>query len=98
MAKGFRNGRKNLFKRSNEAVMKSLQHAYHDRKLKKREYRALWIVRINAAVRALDASFTYSRFMNGLKRQNVEINRKLLAELAVNNSDEFTKLVELAKS
>lgn len=98
MAKGYRNGRSNLFKRTNEAVISGLKHAYKDRKAKKSEYRAVWIVRINAAVRSLDANCSYSRFMNGLKKKNVDINRKVLAELAVNNADEFARLLELAKS
>lgn len=96
-AKGFRNGRKNLFKRGNESIISALRHAYRDRKHKKSEYRALWIARINAAVRELDRSFSYSRFMNGLRNANVEINRKVLADLAVHNEEEFSRLVALAK-
>ncbi|MBI4872511.1 MAG: 50S ribosomal protein L20 [Candidatus Riflebacteria bacterium] len=97
MAKGYRNGRSNLFKRTNEAVISGLKHAYKDRKAKKAEYRSLWIVRINAAVRALDAKLNYSLFMSGLRKKNIEINRKVLAELAVNNQPEFSRLLELAK-
>lgn len=98
MAKGYRNGRSNLFKRTNEAVISALKHAYKDCKAKKGEYRALWIVRINAAVRALDANLSYSQFMGALRKKNIDINRKVLAELAVNDSQEFSRLLELAKS
>ncbi|MBI4868316.1 MAG: 50S ribosomal protein L20 [Candidatus Wallbacteria bacterium] len=98
MAKGYRNGRSTLFKRTNEAVISALKHAYKDRKAKKGEYRALWIARINAAVRALEPTFTYARFMDGLRKKNIEINRKVLADLAVSNASEFNRLVELARS
>ena len=94
--KGFRNGRKNLFKRANEALISALTHAYADRKKKKGNFRALWITRINAAVRQINADYSYSRLMDGLKKADVVINRKMLAELAVNNEAAFARLVELA--
>lgn len=96
-AKGFRHGRKNLFKMSKEAVKKALVHSYSGRKKKKGEYRALWITRINAAVRAIDPAYSYSRFINDLKAANIELDRKILAELAVNDSAEFAKIVESVK-
>lgn len=94
--KGFRHGRKNLFKRANEALISALSHAYTDRKKKKGNYRALWITRINAAVRQINEDYSYSRFMSGLKKADVLINRKMLAELAVNNEAAFARLVEMA--
>lgn len=95
-AKGFRHGRKNLIKRSHEAVMSAYIHAFQDRKKKKGDFRTLWIARINAAVRAIDPMLSYSRFMHGLKGASIEVNRKILAELAVNDPQEFARLVELA--
>ncbi|PLX15741.1 MAG: 50S ribosomal protein L20 [Candidatus Muiribacterium halophilum] len=95
-AKGFRLARKNLLKVANEAVMKSLSYSYRDRKTKKREFRKLWITRINIAARKYGIS--YSRFMNGLKKANIDINRKMLAELAVNDEKAFGQIVERVKS
>lgn len=85
-----------LFRRANEAMMKSLKYAYRDRRNRRRELRRLWIARINAAAR--QNGLSYSRFIHGLKQAQVEIDRKVLADLAVNDSDVFAQLVEIAKS
>lgn len=95
-AKGNRGGRKNLIRTSTEAVEKGWNHAYKDRRRKKREFRRLWITRINAAAR--NNGMSYSRFIHGLKEADVEVNRKMLAELAVRDEAAFSELVELAKS
>ena len=95
LAKGYRGAKSKLFRTANQAVMKSLAYAYRDRKAKKREFRQLWIARINAAARANGIS--YSRFMNGLKNNGIEINRKMLAEIAVSDPAAFAKLVEKVK-
>jgi large subunit ribosomal protein L20 len=92
MAKGFYGNSSRNIRTVYDAVDKALSHAYVGRKQKKRQYRGLWIVRINAACRALDVN--YSRFMNGLKKANIELNRKVLADLAVNEPAEFKALVE----
>ena len=94
--KGQYGTRHRLFRRANEAMMKSLRYAYRDRRNKRRELRRLWITRINAASR--QNGLSYSRFMFGLKQAGVELDRKSLAELAVADSSAFTQLVELAKS
>lgn len=91
-AKGQYGGRSRLYKVAVMVVDKGLLSAYKDRKLKKREFRALWIARINAAVRSF--GLTYSAFMNGLKKQNINLNRKSLADLAYNDPSAFAKLVE----
>ena len=96
LAKGFRGSRSKLYRPANEFVMKALKHAYVGRKLKKRDFRKLWIQRINAAARANGMS--YSRFMNGLKLAGVEVNRKMLSEMAINDPQGFAKLVEVANS
>ncbi len=96
LAKGFRGSRSRLFKTANEAVMKSLMHAYIGRKQKKREFRQLWIARINAATRA--NGMNYSTFMNGLKKAGIEVNRKMLSEIAISDAAAFSSLVEKAKS
>lgn len=96
LAKGYRGSKSKLFKTANQAVMKSLVYAYIGRKQRKRDFRKLWITRINAASRMNGLS--YSRFMNGLKKANVEINRKMLADLAVNDEKAFAQLVEKAKA
>jgi large subunit ribosomal protein L20 len=96
MAKGFYGGRKNLFRTAMEAVDKSLQYAYIGRRLRKRDFRKLWIIRINAASR--ENGLSYSRFIQGLKHAKVEINRKMMADLAVNNPQDFTHLAEIAKN
>lgn len=96
LAKGFRGKRRTSFRVANEAVMKSLTHAYIGRKLKKRDFRQLWIARINAAARA--NGMNYSTFMNGLKKAGIEVNRKMLSEIAINDSAAFSQLVEKAKA
>ena len=96
LAKGFRGRRGNVFRIAKEAVMKAGQYAYRDRRNKKRVFRQLWIARINAAARLHDLS--YSRFMNGLKLAGIEINRKVLADLAITDPIAFGQLAEAAKS
>jgi len=96
LAKGYRGCKSKTFKMAKQAVMKSMRYAYVGRKLKKRDFRRLWITRINAAARINGMS--YSQFMNGLKRADINLNRKMLSELAVNNADAFAKLVETAKA
>lgn len=95
LAKGFRGARSKLFKTANQTVIKALSHAYKGRKLKKRDYRKLWITRINAAARMNGIS--YSRFMNGLKLAGIEMNRKMLSEMAIYDKEGFTQLVDVAK-
>lgn len=94
-AKGYYGSRSKTFRPANAAVMKSLHYAYVHRRLKKREFRRLWITRINAASR--QEGMSYSRFINGLRQAGVVINRKMLADLAVNDSKAFSGLVALAK-
>jgi len=94
LAKGFLGARSRIFKVANIAVMKKLKYQYRDRRVLKRNMRSLWIIRINAAVRELGLS--YSKFMNMLKKANIQVNRKMLAELAVNEPDAFKVLVETA--
>ena len=95
MAKGYWGSRSKHFHVANEAVMKALTQAYIGRRLKKRDFRSLWITRISAACKA--NGMNYSTFMHGLKVANIEINRKMLAELAVNDAAAFAQLVETAK-
>ena len=95
LAKGFYGARSKLYKVATQAVDKALLHAYKDRRIKKREFRSLWIVRINAAVRAMGMS--YSQFMNKLKNMDIQLNRKALADLAYNDPKAFTSLVETVK-
>ncbi len=95
LAKGYRGSKSKLFRVANEQVMKSGQYAYIHRRLKKRDFRKLWIARINAAAR--NNGTTYSRMVHGLKVAGVDINRKLLAELAISDPQGFTQLAELAK-
>lgn len=92
LAKGYRGAKSKLFRTANQAVMKSLSYAYRDRKAKKREFRQLWIARINVAARMNGMS--YSVFMNGLKKKGIEINRKMLSEIAVSDPEAFKKLVD----
>ena len=94
-ARGYYGAKSRSYKNAKQQVTKSLQYAYRDRRNKKREIRRLWITRINAAARLNGMS--YSTFIAGLKKQNIEVNRKMLADLAVNDADGFAKLVELAK-
>jgi len=95
-AKGFRGRRNNVFRIANEAVMRAGQYAYRDRRNRKREFRALWIARINAAAR--EHGMTYSVFMNGLKKAAIEVDRKVLADIAVADKPAFQRFVEQAKS
>jgi large subunit ribosomal protein L20 len=94
-AKGFTGGRSKLYRSAKEAVNRSLVYAFRDRRARKRDFRKLWIARINAAARLNGMS--YNKFINGLKKSNVEINRKVLAEMAVNDSEAFSKLAEIAR-
>ncbi|MGH8751270.1 MAG: 50S ribosomal protein L20 [Burkholderiales bacterium] len=95
-AQGFRGRRKNVYRIAKEAVMKAGQYAYRDRRVRKREFRALWIARINAAAR--EHGLTYSRFMSGLKKAAIEVDRKILADLAVSDKPAFAKIAEQAKA
>ena len=95
LAKGYFGSKSKLYRVARQQVMKSLMYAYRDRKARKRDFRKLWITRINAAARIHGLS--YSRMMNGLKKAGVEINRKMLADLAVNDKNAFAELVKLAK-
>ncbi|UCE02690.1 MAG: 50S ribosomal protein L20 [Candidatus Latescibacterota bacterium] len=94
-AKGYRGGKSRLYKTAKEAVERSLQYAFRDRRARKRDFRRLWIIRINAAAR--QHGLSYSTLMSGLRQSQVEINRKVLAEMAVNDAEGFQKLVETAK-
>ena len=96
LSKGFYGQKSKVFRAANPAVMRSLASAYVGRKLKKRQYRQMWIARINAAARMNGLS--YSKFMFGLKTAGIEMNRKMLAELAVNDAAAFTKLADAAKA
>jgi len=96
LAKGYFGAKSKLFKMAKQAVMKSLNYAYNDRRLKKRDFRSLWIARINAAARINGLS--YSRFISGLKKSGIELNRKVLADMAVNDAAGFAQLAELAKT
>ncbi len=96
LAKGFRGTRSKLFKVANQAVMKSLKYAYRDRRNKKRDFRRLWITRINAAARLNGLS--YSRFINGLMKSGIELNRKFLADIAVREPAAFALIAEKAKA
>jgi large subunit ribosomal protein L20 len=96
LAKGFRGRRKNVFRIAKQAVMKAGQYAYRDRRAKKRVFRRLWIARINAGSRAL--GLTYSKFIAGIKKASIEIDRKVLADMAVNDPAAFASIVEKAKA
>lgn len=96
-AKGYYGRRKSTFKVARQAVDKANQYATRDRHNRKRDFRALWIQRINAAVRAHDEALTYSRFINGLSLAGIEVDRKVLADLAVNEPDAFAAIVDQAK-
>lgn len=95
LAKGYYGGKSKLYRVANETVMRALRNAYVGRKLKKRDFRKLWIARINAAARVNGLS--YSKFINGLKLAGVDINRKMLADIAVNDEAAFAELVNVAK-
>ena len=94
-AKGYYGAKSKLYRPANQAVMKSLNYAYSGRKQRKRDFRKLWISRINAAARL--NGMNYSTFISGLKKANIEINRKVLSEMAIQDPEGFTKLVEIAK-
>ena len=96
LAKGYRGAKSKLYRTANEAVMKSLTYAYIGRKQKKRDFRRLWITRISAACKMNDIN--YSRFMNGLKKAGIVLNRKMLSEIAIADAAAFTALVEKAKN
>lgn len=96
LAKGYWGAKSKQYRAATEQVARSLRYAYTGRKLRKRDFRRLWITRINAAARLNGMS--YSTFINGLKKQNIEVNRKMLADLAVNDPAAFAKLVEIAKA
>ena len=96
LAKGYRGRRKNVYRVAKQAVMKAGQYAYRDRRAKKREFRRLWIARINAGSRAL--GLTYSKFIAGIKKASIEIDRKVLADMAVNDPAAFASIVEKAKA
>ena len=95
LTKGQKGSKHALFRRANEAMLKSLWYAYRDRRARKRDFRRLWITRINAAAR--QNGLSYSRFMNGLTEAGVGLNRKVLADMAVNDVEAFARLVEVAK-
>lgn len=95
-AKGYYGRRKNVYRVATQAVTKAGQYAYRDRRQRKRQFRALWIARINAAAR--ECGLSYSRFMNGLKKANIEIDRKVLADIAVFDKNGFAALAEQAKA
>lgn len=95
LARGYYGAHSRSYRRAMEAVLKAGEHAYRDRKLKKRNFRRLWITRINAAVR--QHGLSYSRFINGLKKAGIQLNRKALAELAVTDPDAFAKIVARVK-
>ena len=94
LAKGYFGSKHTLYKTAHEQVMRSLAYAYRDRKNRKRDFRKLWISRINAACKL--NGMKYSRFINGLDRAGIEVNRKMLAEMAINDAQSFAKFVELA--
>jgi large subunit ribosomal protein L20 len=95
LAKGYRGGRRRLYRSAREGIDKALCYAFRDRRVRKREFRNLWIIRINAAVRPLGLS--YSRFINQLDKANIKLDRKVLADLAVFYPEDFSRIVELAQ-
>ena len=95
-AKGYYNARSKVYKVAKQAVMKSGQYAYRDRRVRKRDFRSLWIARINAAAR--ECGLSYSRFINGLTKATIEIDRKVLADIAVHDKQAFAALAEKAKA
>ena len=96
LAKGFRGGRSKLFRTAADAVDKSLMYAYRDRRTKKRQFRKLWIARINAGARQTKFALSYSKFIQGLKLAQIDIDRKILAEIAISDFNAFSKIVEQA--
>ena len=95
LAKGYWGAKSKQYRTASEQVRRSLRYAYEGRKMRKRDFRRLWIVRINAAARL--SGMSYSTFINGLKKKNIEVNRKMLADLAVNDAAAFAQLVQIAK-
>lgn len=95
LAKGYRGAKSRTYRSAKEQVTKSLTYAFRDRRARKRDFRKLWIVRINAAAR--QSGLSYNKFINGLKKANVDINRKVLSDIAVNDPEAFAKLAEVAK-
>lgn len=95
LAKGYRGARSKLYRTAREAVERALTYSYRDRRVRKREFRKLWILRINAGAR--ESGLSYSRFMDGLKKAGIALDRKVLADLAVRQKEDFAKLVEMAK-
>lgn len=95
LAKGYKHGRKSVFRLAKQAIIKAGVYSYRDRRTKKREFRKLWIIKLNAAVR--EEGMSYSKFINGLKKAKIELDRKVLAQLAVQYPDEFKKIVEKVK-
>jgi len=96
MAKGFRSVRSKVFRKAREAVEKALSYSYRDRKVRKRDFRRLWIARINAAVRA--EGLTYSKFMHGLRKANIDLDRKVLSDMAIRNEKSFKVLLDTARA
>jgi len=96
LAKGFYSGRRKHFRKAKEQIERSMMYAFRDRKQKKREFRKLWIIRINAACRLNDMN--YSTFMNGLHKSGIELDRKILADMAMNDTAAFTAVVEASKA
>jgi large subunit ribosomal protein L20 len=96
MAKGFRSVRSRVFRKARESVERALCYAYRDRRARKRDFRRLWIARINAAVRA--DGMTYSQFIHGLKKANIELDRKILSDMAIHNDQSFKALMETARA
>ena len=95
LAKGYWGAKSKQYRTASEQVRRSLRYAYEGRKMRKRDFRRLWIIRINAAARL--SGMSYSTFINGLKKKNIEVNRKMLADLAVNDAEAFAQLVKIAK-
>lgn len=98
MTKGFRGANNRLYKRAHEALLHAGQYAFVGRKRRKRDMRKLWITRISAAVKQTDENLNYSRFMKALKDKNIKLNRKMLAELAVNDLSSFSEIIKLAQA
>ena len=96
MAKGFRSVRSRVFRKARESVENAFCYAYRDRRARKRDFRRLWIARINAAVRA--DGMTYSQFMHGLKKANIELDRKVLSDMAIRNEQSFSALIDTARA
>lgn len=96
MAKGYRMSRNTLFRRANEAVIRAGEHAFRGRRVRRRDFRRLWIARLSGALTSYDIN--YSKFMNGLKKANIDLNRKVLSEMAIHDPKAFEMIVEKAKS